>query len=343
MPLPLAYPFKTGQSVKKNLFFIAGPCVIESERLCLDIAETLTALAAREHTVIIFKASYDKANRTSRSSFRGLGMKKGLAILEKVKSRTGLPILTDIHSPAEAKEAAGVADVLQIPAFLCRQTDLLVAAAKTGKFVNVKKGQFMAPHDMKYSLEKAGKKAWLTERGTVFGYNRLVVDFSGHPRTEELRRARDFRRHPQRADAGRRQGTLIRKPRPCNAARPRGRVHGRRRTFLRNSPAPGQGALRRGQYDSGEGVCKERAAVGGVVRENEGLGIGAWQIQFFFIAVDSVAHSQIKKTAALYRAAVISYQTASLYSTTTLACLALPPYSSLAMNVPLVNFAAAGS
>jgi 2-dehydro-3-deoxyphosphooctonate aldolase (KDO 8-P synthase) len=186
MPLPLAYPFKSGPSIKKSLFFIAGPCVIESERLCLDIAETLATLAARERAVIIFKASYDKANRTSRSSFRGLGMKKGLAILEKVKSKTGLPILTDIHSPAEAKEAAQVADILQIPAFLCRQTDLLAAAAKTGKFVNVKKGQFMAPHDMKYSLEKAGKKAWLTERGTVFGYNRLVVDFSGIPVLKSL-------------------------------------------------------------------------------------------------------------------------------------------------------------
>jgi len=106
-------------------------------------------------------------------------MKKGLKILEKVKLKTDLPILTDIHSPAEAKEAAEVADILQIPAFLCRQTDLLVAAAKNGKIVNVKKGQFMAPADMKYSLEKAGRKAWLTERGTVFGYNRLVVDFPG--------------------------------------------------------------------------------------------------------------------------------------------------------------------
>jgi 2-dehydro-3-deoxyphosphooctonate aldolase (KDO 8-P synthase) len=181
MPFPLAYPFKTGKTIRKNLFFIAGPCVIESERLCLDIAETLAALAAKEKAVIIFKASYDKANRTSRSSFRGPGIKRGLEILEKVKLKTGLPILTDIHSPQEAKEAAHVADILQIPAFLCRQTDLLIAAARAGKFVNVKKGQFMAPHDMKYSLEKAGRKAWLTERGTVFGYNRLVVDFSSIP------------------------------------------------------------------------------------------------------------------------------------------------------------------
>jgi 2-dehydro-3-deoxyphosphooctonate aldolase (KDO 8-P synthase) len=181
MPLLNIYPFSVKKSDKKKLFFIAGPCVIESETLCLDIAYTLANLAAKENVVIIFKASYDKANRTSRSSFRGLGMKKGLKILEKVKLKTDLPILTDIHSPAEAKEAAEVADVLQIPAFLCRQTDLIIAAARTGRYVNVKKGQFMSPPDMKFSLEKAGKKGWITERGTMFGYNRLVVDFAGLP------------------------------------------------------------------------------------------------------------------------------------------------------------------
>jgi 2-dehydro-3-deoxyphosphooctonate aldolase (KDO 8-P synthase) len=178
MALPNAYPFSAG---KKNLFFIAGPCVIESERLCLEISDTLARVSAREKIVIIFKASYDKANRTSGASFRGPGMKKGLKILHKVKKQTGLPILTDIHSAQQTSEAAEVADILQIPAFLCRQTDLLVAAGKTGKFVNVKKGQFMSPRDMKYSLEKAGKKAWLTERGTFFGYGRLVVDFTGIP------------------------------------------------------------------------------------------------------------------------------------------------------------------
>jgi 2-dehydro-3-deoxyphosphooctonate aldolase (KDO 8-P synthase) len=181
MPPPSAYPFKTGKTIDKRLFFIAGPCVIESERLCLDVADVLAQAAHREKTVIIFKASYDKANRTSRSSFRGLGIKKGLAILKKVKMATGLPILTDIHTPDEAQGAAEVADILQIPAFLCRQTDMLAAARRTGRFVNVKKGQFMAPADMKYSIEKAGKKAWLTERGTVFGYNRLIVDFAGFP------------------------------------------------------------------------------------------------------------------------------------------------------------------
>jgi 2-dehydro-3-deoxyphosphooctonate aldolase (KDO 8-P synthase) len=178
MPLPNVYPFKTG---KKSLFFVAGPCVIESERLCLEIAENLATTAEKENVVMIFKASYDKANRTSGSSFRGPGMKKGLAILQKVKKQTGLPILTDIHTAQQACVAAEVVDILQIPAFLCRQTDLLVAAKKTGKIVNVKKGQFMSPQDMKFSLEKAGKKAWLTERGTFFGFNRLVVDFSGIP------------------------------------------------------------------------------------------------------------------------------------------------------------------
>jgi 2-dehydro-3-deoxyphosphooctonate aldolase (KDO 8-P synthase) len=181
MSLPECYPFRTKKTETRNPFFIAGPCVIESERLCLDIAGTLANLSARENIVIMFKASYDKANRTSGASFRGPGMKKGLKILQKVKNRTGLPILTDIHSPLQASEVAEVADILQVPAFLCRQTDLLVAAKKTGRFVNVKKGQFMSPQDMKFSLEKAGKKAWLTERGTFFGYNRLVVDFAGIP------------------------------------------------------------------------------------------------------------------------------------------------------------------
>ncbi len=176
MSLPKTYPFL---KAPEGLFFIAGPCVIESERLCLEIGDTLAALSAREKIVIIFKASYDKANRTSGSSFRGPGMKRGLKILQKVKKHTDLPILTDIHSAQQAEGAAEVADILQIPAFLCRQTDLLIAAKKTGKIVNVKKGQFMSPQDMKFSLEKAGKKAWLTERGTFFGYRRLVVDFTG--------------------------------------------------------------------------------------------------------------------------------------------------------------------
>lgn len=181
MPIPNAYPFKTDKNFRKKLFFIAGPCVIESESLCLAIADTLASIALDQNVLIIFKASFDKANRTSLHSYRGPGIKKGLKILEKVKRNTGLPLLTDIHSAFQAQEAAQTVDVLQIPAFLCRQTDLLAAAGKTGKFVNIKKGQFMAPHDMKYSLEKAGKRAWISERGTFFGYNRLVVDFAGIP------------------------------------------------------------------------------------------------------------------------------------------------------------------
>ncbi|HEX7511153.1 MAG TPA: 3-deoxy-8-phosphooctulonate synthase [Chitinivibrionales bacterium] len=163
----------------RRLFFIAGPCVIESEKMCLIIAERLAHLSSRHCVDIIFKASYDKANRTSRSSFRGPGRVKGLRILAKVKKATGLAICTDIHEPGEAQEVAEVADVLQIPALLCRQTSLLLAAGKTGKIVNIKKGQFMAPADMRYAAEKAGKRAWITERGTFFGYNRLVVDFAG--------------------------------------------------------------------------------------------------------------------------------------------------------------------
>jgi 2-dehydro-3-deoxyphosphooctonate aldolase (KDO 8-P synthase) len=128
---------------------------------------------------IVFKASYDKANRTSAGSFRGIGKEQGLRVLDKVRHGTGLPLLTDIHHPDDAAEAAEVVDILQIPAFLCRQTDLLTAAARTGRYVNVKKGQFMAPGDMRHAVEKAGPRSLLTERGTFFGYNRLVVDFAG--------------------------------------------------------------------------------------------------------------------------------------------------------------------
>jgi 2-dehydro-3-deoxyphosphooctonate aldolase (KDO 8-P synthase) len=163
----------------KAPFFIAGPCVIESEELCLVIAERLARCALDQGIRIIFKASYDKANRTSSGSFRGVGMDKGLAILERVGKAVGLPLLTDIHQPDEAAPVAQVVDVLQIPALLCRQTDLLQAAGATGKWVNVKKGQFMAPEDMRYAIDKAGAKTLLTERGTFFGYRRLVVDFPG--------------------------------------------------------------------------------------------------------------------------------------------------------------------
>lgn len=163
----------------QRLFFIAGPCVIESEEQCMIIARSLAQLADRYDVVIIFKASYDKANRTSVSSFRGPGRDEGLAVLQKVHAETGLPICTDIHTPVDAASAAEVVDIIQIPAFLCRQTDLLTAARDTGKYVNIKKGQFMSPQDMRFAIDKAGSNSLITERGTFFGYNRLVVDFAG--------------------------------------------------------------------------------------------------------------------------------------------------------------------
>jgi 2-dehydro-3-deoxyphosphooctonate aldolase (KDO 8-P synthase) len=169
-----------------KLFFIAGPCVIESEDDCLRIADALAECARGNDTTVVFKASYDKANRTAKSSFRGPGRDDGLRILQKVRERSGLPLLTDVHLPSDAAAVAQVVDVIQIPAFLCRQTDLLRAAGQTGKIVNLKKGQFMAPGDMRYAVEKVGGSCWLTERGTFFGYNRLVVDFVGFQEMKSL-------------------------------------------------------------------------------------------------------------------------------------------------------------
>jgi 2-dehydro-3-deoxyphosphooctonate aldolase (KDO 8-P synthase) len=170
--------------------FILGPCVIESASQVLDSAIAIRDLGARCEVPVVFKASYDKANRTSLASFRGPGLDEGLRILADVRARTGLPLLTDIHEPAQAARAAEVVDILQIPAFLSRQTDLLVAAARTGKTVNVKKGQFLAPKDMKHVIAKitgAGNESILvTERGVSFGYNDLVVDMRALPMLREL-------------------------------------------------------------------------------------------------------------------------------------------------------------
>jgi 2-dehydro-3-deoxyphosphooctonate aldolase (KDO 8-P synthase) len=172
------------------LAFILGPCVIESEAHAVGLGLAIRDAAAAVGVPVIFKASFDKANRTSLSSYRGPGLREGLRILAEVKARTGLPVLTDIHEAAQAAPAAEVVDVLQIPAFLCRQTDLLVAAAATGRVVNVKKGQFLAPRDMRHVVAKlAGAHAagiLLTERGTSFGYNNLVVDMRGLPMMREL-------------------------------------------------------------------------------------------------------------------------------------------------------------
>ena len=165
----------------KPLVLIAGPCVVENDKSALRHARAIKKIADRLKIPLIYKSSYDKANRSSLKSFRGLGIDSGLMILQRVKDATGLPILTDIHSPTEAEKAASVADVLQIPAFLCRQTDLLVAAAETGRVVNVKKGQFLAPWEMGNVAEKiaatGNRNILLTERGTFFGYNALVNDF----------------------------------------------------------------------------------------------------------------------------------------------------------------------
>lgn len=165
--------------------FIAGPCVIESAELLDAVAERLAAINRRLGTEIIFKASFDKANRTSVRSYRGVGLEKGLQMLSDVRSKWGLRLLTDIHESCQAAPAGEVVDVIQIPAFLCRQTDLLTAAARTGRTVNIKKAQFLSGADMRYPYEKAmdagAREVWLTERGNSFGYNNLVVDFRNIP------------------------------------------------------------------------------------------------------------------------------------------------------------------
>ncbi len=170
---------------ERPFVLIAGPCVIESEAHALRLAARLREIAGRLSTPFVFKASYDKANRTSGRSFRGPGLAEGLRILAAIKTQVGVPILTDIHDPAQAAPAAEVADILQIPAFLCRQTDLLMAAARTGRIVNIKKGQFLAPDDVRHAVAKvndAGNaRVIVTERGTSFGYHNLIVDMRALP------------------------------------------------------------------------------------------------------------------------------------------------------------------
>ena len=171
-------------------FLIAGPCVIQTESLCLEIAETIKNIGNELNIPVVFKASYDKANRTSGDSYRGPGLEKGLEILASVKSKTGLPVLTDIHESYQAPLVAEVCDILQIPAFLCRQTDLTEAAAKTGKIVNIKKGQFLSPWATKHLADKVRNvegsgEVFLTERGASFGYGNLVVDMRSFPIMKE--------------------------------------------------------------------------------------------------------------------------------------------------------------
>ena len=167
-------------NIGKGLFLIAGPCVIESEAHCLKMAEAISGVCKALKMPYIFKASYDKANRTSLSSFRGPGIDAGLKILKKVRDQVGVPVLTDVHDAHDAAKVGEIVDVIQIPAFLCRQTDLLVATAKTNRIINVKKGQFVAPGDMRHAVtkvrESGNDQVFLTERGSSFGYNNLVVD-----------------------------------------------------------------------------------------------------------------------------------------------------------------------
>jgi len=182
---PLAQPVSVGPIEVGNgaLTLMAGPCAIESESLCMSVAEHLVTICADLKIPYIFKASFDKANRTAAGSFRGHGLDNGLKVLAKVKEQFGVPVLTDIHETHQAEPLSGVVDVLQIPAFLCRQTDLLIACGETGRSVNIKKGQFLHPDDMGFAAEKVANtgnaKVLLTERGALFGYRDLVVDMRG--------------------------------------------------------------------------------------------------------------------------------------------------------------------
>ncbi|EMR01188.1 3-deoxy-8-phosphooctulonate synthase [Cesiribacter andamanensis] len=181
-PVTLAEGVKTGQD---RLVLLSGPCAVESYDLCLEVATTVADICRRLDIGYVFKASFDKANRTSATSFRGVGMDRALHTLERIKKEVGVPVITDIHESHQVAEVAQVVDVLQIPAFLCRQTDLLLAAGASGRAVNVKKGQFMAPEDMKYAADKVREtgnaNVLLCERGTTFGYHNLVVDMRALP------------------------------------------------------------------------------------------------------------------------------------------------------------------
>lgn len=180
-----------GLTAPNRLILIAGPCVIEEEELCFEVAAKLQSVCRRLGIFYVFKASYDKANRTSAKSFRGPGLDAGLRVLANVRAQLEVPVLTDVHTEAQAKQAATVADILQIPAFLCRQTDLIAAAVHTGKIVNLKKGQFLSPMEMAQVVDKAraagGKRLLVTERGTTFGYNNLVADMRAIPILRRLK------------------------------------------------------------------------------------------------------------------------------------------------------------
>ena len=176
-------------SKANNFFLLAGPCVIEGEEMALDIAEKMVKITSRLDIPYVFKGSYRKANRSRIDSFTGIGDEKALNVLKKVRDTFGIPVVTDIHAAEEAAMAAEYVDILQIPAFLCRQSDLLIAAAKTGKVVNIKKGQFLAPDAMKFAaqkvIESGNDQVMLTDRGTTFGYQDLIIDYRGIPKMQE--------------------------------------------------------------------------------------------------------------------------------------------------------------
>ena len=219
MPIEYSALDRSGRlAAARPLVWIIGPCVIESEQHVYQLARTLREVFGD----FVFKASFDKANRTSSDSYRGPGLREGLRILAGVRAE-GFSILTDIHEPAQAEPAAEVADILQIPAFLCRQTDLLIAAGRTGRMVNIKKGQFVAPHDIHRAAEKVAstgnRQVILTERGSCFGYNNLVVDMRGLKIMRDAGWPVVFRCHPQRATARRSRGSIGRPTRIHRAAR----------------------------------------------------------------------------------------------------------------------------
>ena len=230
------------------LTLIAGPCALESRDLALKVAGELAAIGERLKIGVVFKASFDKANRTSGGAARGVGLDAALPIFAEIREKTGLPVTTDVHEAWQCARVAEVVDLLQIPAFLCRQTDLIVAAAKTGRPVNIKKGPFLAPWDMIHAVEKAREAGaagvLVTERGTSFGYNALVADMRGAADFKGDRRARYFRRDARRAAAGRTRDVVGRRAAfRCNARPRRGRRRGRG-AFHRDASRSGRGDLR---------------------------------------------------------------------------------------------------
>ena len=244
---------------KLPLALIAGPCALESRAHAFEMASALKELTAKLGLGLVYKTSFDKANRTSASSARGMGLDKALSIFAELREKLGVPLLTDVHEPDQCARVGEVADVLQIPAFLCRQTDLLIAAAKTGRTVNVKKGQFLAPWDMTNVVAKitgAGNaNVLVTERGVSFGYNTLVSDMRALPVLAEDRRAGDLRRHPFGAAAGR-PGHLVGRRAPiCAGPGAGGGRGGRRRRLHRDPSGPRQGAVRRPEHDPAQGLA----------------------------------------------------------------------------------------